>query len=442
MNIYINITMIKISKVIQLLLLTFLVQISVNAQPGPEQRFDSTDLQISDRFGQAIDVDGEFAVIGAPGFNIPQNPGPGTHFRAGAVYVFRYISGQWVEIQKLTASTPSQDDFFGLDVAIKNNLIVVGAPGDNETQGGGVGTDSGAAYIFEWNGTNWQQIEKLLPDASSASILMGTSVDIDISIPDEGNLPEQTNIVVGAPLFDSAHGVVFLYRRTNDVLWERIGELQDDDTAIDERGQLGTSVSLVGDLILAGAPEHKFGKGTAYGFGRGQIIGSWTQSMQYEPIDLAGSEKFGFSVTVGKIGDEYIVTIGAPGVSALHVGRVFIYDSNNDPHELTELNTHKYGHAVAIYENNIAIGAFGDDSLASNAGAVYLQVRDNLGAWQDNGMIVASDPGVDKQFGFSTALNNGVLVIGSPSFNTIPRAGASYFYTDFIFRNGFEAINP
>ncbi|WP_162846821.1 FG-GAP repeat protein [Marinicella litoralis] len=423
-----------------MLLLTLFFQINAHAQPGPEQRIEASDGHIRDRFGHAIDIEGDFAVIGAPGFDVPHDPAPGTHLRAGAAYVFRYVGGQWIEFQKLTAQTPSQDDFFGMDVAIKRNFIVIGAPGDDEATGGATWTDSGAAYIFEWNGTDWQQIEKLLPDdsATSAAIQMGTSVDIDISIPDVGNLPEQTIVVVGAPLFGGSHGVIFLYRQANDLLWERLGDLQDDDTATDERGHLGTSIALFGDLLLGGAPNHQFGQGAAYPFNRDQIISSWVQSTPIEPASLLSSDQFGISSAVGRIGDEYIAGVGASGVSANHIGRVFIYDLMGE-HEFTELGTQKYGHSVAIHQNHLAIGAFGDDSTATNAGAVFLKIRDGSGVWQDNGMMTATDADVDKQFGLSVALDDGVLAIGAPSFNTIPRSGAAYFYTSLIFSNGFDA---
>jgi hypothetical protein len=50
------------------------------------------------------------------------------------------------EIDKLAASDSTNDDVFGFDVAISNNIAVVGAPGDDDN-----GHFSGSAYIFRFD---------------------------------------------------------------------------------------------------------------------------------------------------------------------------------------------------------------------------------------------------------------------------------------------------
>src|SRR5439155_2715650 len=62
------------------------------------------------------------------------------------------------------ASNPGAGDNFGVDVAISGDTVVVGAwwedsraTGVNGNQASNSSRDSGAAYIFVRNGTNWTQ---------------------------------------------------------------------------------------------------------------------------------------------------------------------------------------------------------------------------------------------------------------------------------------------
>ncbi|MCW5551288.1 MAG: FG-GAP repeat protein [Verrucomicrobiae bacterium] len=80
---------------------------------------------------------------------------------SGAAYVFVRDGNGWSQQAYLKASNPDAGDCFG-SVAISGNTIVVGAPfedsnavGVNGDQFNNLGTDSGAAYVFVREGTNW-----------------------------------------------------------------------------------------------------------------------------------------------------------------------------------------------------------------------------------------------------------------------------------------------
>jgi hypothetical protein len=62
---------------------------------------------------------------------------------SGAAYVFRYDGTAWVEEAKLTALDAADHDLFGRWVAVDGNTVVVGAYGADDN-----GSDSGAAYVF------------------------------------------------------------------------------------------------------------------------------------------------------------------------------------------------------------------------------------------------------------------------------------------------------
>ena len=87
------------------------------------------------RFGESVYIDGETVVVGAYNVNSAQ----------GSAYVFLKGSGDWsgtrTENAKLLASDGGAGDEFGGSVAIRGDLIAVGA---YHNDGG-----KGAAYVFE-----------------------------------------------------------------------------------------------------------------------------------------------------------------------------------------------------------------------------------------------------------------------------------------------------
>lgn len=405
------------------------------APPGEEQKINATDADNADRFGHSVDIDGDVAVIGAP-----DDDGEDTN--AGAAYVFRRTHGAWVQEQKLTAGTDaSAFDQFGWDVAVERDLIAVGAPNDDEAAG--AGSDSGAVYLFEWNGAVWVEIEKLLPtDPNNAAYTFGIAVDIGIAEPDEHPGEELTNVAVGAPRAGVFEGVVFLFQRLG-ANWPLIGRLEDSDTmGPNDNGELGTALAIAGDALLVGAPrDDQAGDnaGAAYLFGRGQIIDSWTEVTPLFASDPAVGDMFGAAVAVDRIGSLYTYVIGAPSpVNATTPGRVFIGDGPGDPTVLTAgANRDAFGAAVALDGNLLAVGAPSDDIGGNDSGAVYLYRRDVPGSWIFQEKLKAGSPAGEREFGEAVALRESLLV-GSPEEDAF-LPGAAYVYDASIFADGFES---
>lgn len=98
----------------------------------------------------------------------------------------------------------------------------------------------------------------------------------------------------------------------------------------------------------------------------------------------------------------------------------------------------------ASYEDGHAIGIGGDQasSAASNAGAAYLFVLDDLGAWSQQAYVKASNTDADDPFGRSIALSgdgntavgahgedgNGSGIGGDQGDDSAAGAGAVYLY--------------
>ncbi len=143
----------------------------------------ASDPDWGDHFGFSSAISGDTAVVGTP-FN------EGAASNSGCVYILQRNHGgvdAWGEVRILRPADEENGDFFGEDVAISGDTVVVGSRGNG---------DSGAAYVFERNhggAENWGEVAKLTYTLATNSQL-GDSVGIS------GDL-----VVAGAP-YDSHAG--------------------------------------------------------------------------------------------------------------------------------------------------------------------------------------------------------------------------------------------
>ena len=140
---------------------------------GPGFELVTSDQLVSASYGSSIAVDGDTVVVGQMRDDTILND-------AGSLYVFvREPGGTWSEVQKLTASDPTAGAEFGESVALEGDRLVVGAPGAKAVNGSGSTVTCGAAYVFE-RGTNglWTETAKLVPDDFPGNDEFGFNVDL------------------------------------------------------------------------------------------------------------------------------------------------------------------------------------------------------------------------------------------------------------------------
>ena len=97
----------------------------------------------SDRFGYSLAIGGDKLYVGCPR---DRGSTTGGSVR-GAVYVFNVDTGDF--IQEINASDEANSDYFGWDVAVGNNKLVVGSPYDDDNSQSG----SGSVYVYNLDGT-------------------------------------------------------------------------------------------------------------------------------------------------------------------------------------------------------------------------------------------------------------------------------------------------
>ena len=119
-----------------------------------------------DRFGSNVSLSGQTAVVSAYRADAVGDD-------SGAVYVFSSDSESWSQQAKLIPVDSAPGDWFGRSIAIDTGRIVVGASRDDD-----LGANSGSAYVFKQMSGQWVESAKLISTAGLAGDSFGSSVAI------------------------------------------------------------------------------------------------------------------------------------------------------------------------------------------------------------------------------------------------------------------------
>jgi hypothetical protein len=143
-----------------------------------------------ERFGISVAISGDTVVVGARwedsnATGVNGNQSNNSILSAGAAYVFVRSGTNWIQQAYLKASNAGAGDIFGTSVAISGDTVVIGASledssatGVNGNQTNNSATDSGAAYVFVREGTNWMQQAYLKGSNTGAGDGFGSPVAI------------------------------------------------------------------------------------------------------------------------------------------------------------------------------------------------------------------------------------------------------------------------
>lgn len=318
-----------------------------------EAKLTATDAAAGDRFGDAVSLSGDAALIGA--YN-DDDKGSGS----GSAYLFRRQGdGSWLQEAKLTAADGSAGDTFGISVALNGDLALVGAPYDDDSA-----NESGSAYLFRYQGDgSWLHEAKLTAGDGASGDYLGFVVVLDGEV-----------ALLSA---NKGNTLGYMFRRQADGSWAQESKLTATDATI--RNFWGHSVSLSGDVAMAGAVWWDGGvvDGAAYLFRR-QGDGSWVQEAKLVSADLVPNDYFGTAVAL----DGNVALVGAYEDDDLgdSSGSVYLYRRQGDGSWLQEgkLNASdgtagdRFGHAVSMSAGNVLVGADLDDDNGVNSGSAYI----------------------------------------------------------------------
>jgi uncharacterized RmlC-like cupin family protein len=330
--------------------------------------------------------------------------------------------------QKLTAPDGAAEDLFGSSVAISGETIVVGAQFDDVEQTFTTPIDQGSAYVFVRTGAAWALQQKLTASDGTGLDQFGTSVAIS-----------GETIVVGAPGDDIGasqdQGSAYVFVRLGAVWTEQQKLTTSDGT---EGDQYGSSVTISGETLVAGAPFDDVGanqdQGSAYVFVRAGT--NWTQQQKLTASDGAFNDRFAISVAIS--GETLVV--GTPfndiGVNQ-EQGSAYVFVRTGTvwalQQQLTAPNNipfDEFGYSVAISGETIVIGApFGDTTANPQQGPAYVFVRTGVN-WALQQQLTALDGKRFDEFGISVAISGETIVIGAhgQDVSANQNQGAAYIF--------------
>ncbi|HXT41840.1 MAG TPA: Ig-like domain-containing protein [Candidatus Angelobacter sp.] len=209
-------------------------------------------------------------------------------------------------------------------------------------------------------------------------------------------------------------------------------------TASDFAGfrHFGSAVAIDGDTAVVGVPfdsDAGFNAGAACVFIRSGS--TWTQQAKLTAADASSGSEFGSAVAIS--GDTIVV--GAPSTvsGGVNAGAAYVFvRSGSTWTQQTKLaptdaiGNDQFGASVAVERDTLAIGAIGTGLAFGDEGAVYVYGRSG-GVWSQQARLSSDEPAPGDEFGFSVALNNGTLAVGSPFDDDLSLAdtGAVYVFT-------------
>jgi hypothetical protein len=118
-----------------------------------------------DGFGASVSMSDSFAVVGSRFDDVD-------FIDTGSAHIFKKQGNAWYWQTKIYADDRHENQRFGY-VSMSSELILVGATHDNQN-----GLESGAAYIFKFNGNTWTQAAKIVAGDGFAGDWFGSSVKI------------------------------------------------------------------------------------------------------------------------------------------------------------------------------------------------------------------------------------------------------------------------
>ncbi len=315
---------------------------------------------------------------------------------AGAVYVFERNGSSWQQTAKFSASDAFANQYFGYSVDIDGNRIVVGAYDPTNTNA------AKGVYVYDWDGNNWNETKL-------GNIGNGYGNTVSIS----GN-----RVVVGEYTYLTYRGRVHLYEWNGSSWTESI--IQASDGASGK--MYGESVSIDGDRFIVGAygeDEAGLDAGAAYLY---EWNGSSWDETKYIPD--AGSYRTQFGNSVHIEGDKFIVGgYYNDGSSYFNPGFAHLYEWNGSSWDKTVFtasdgqNGDQYGGNVFVTGDRVLIAA-------STEHAVYVYDW-NGSSWDETKIPTSGDYFV---FGESLGLYGEEVIIGLESYNSNQGAVLTYTY--------------
>lgn len=349
----------------------------------------------------------------------------------GSCYYFELVAGVWTFRQKFKSSDIAASDYFGYSVAISKDGLhaLVSALYDDDT-----GVNSGSVYYFTRSGTTWTQQQKITAPVSYAEQAFGTALALD-----------ETGVIgiIGAYNDNSkatTAGAFWYIKRTGGT-WAIIGSriTASDGIASDGFG-FYASMSSDGVHLLVGCLRDDVGAsnaGSIYYYTRSGD--TWTYVSTAYANDPTANAYFGRSFTMNADGDKFIAVNYKASPDIYYFERYGNQWVQVDKVTNILYTTENIELSLSVDRNftKFYLGNSYDDTVASNAGAVY-EYTLNRETYIEKKYtpypfktLISANPAASESFGtFSISKDGQHMVVGAQNNNGL--RGIVYYFQ----RNG------
>jgi hypothetical protein len=377
----------------------------------------------------SIDSDGSHLAIGATG-----NDGNGSG--SGHVRVYEYSSGSWSQVGNDIDGEAAGDSSGGsVSIDSDGSHVAIGAIGND-----GTATNAGHVRIYSWDGSTWNQLGNDI-DGEANEDQSGYSVSMD---------SDGSHVAIGSYLNDgngSSSGHVRIYSWDGSA-WSQVGSDIDGEAESDRSGR-SVSIDSDGSHVAIGA-YYNDGNGSDSGHVR---VYSWDGSAWNQlgnDIDgEAESDRSGTSVSIDSDGSHVAIGAYYNDGTASNAGHVRIYSWDGSAWTQVgsdidgEAASDSSGYSVSIDSDgaNVAIGAYGNDGTASNAGHVRIYditppVITSVSLAPDNSTIAVTfsqavyntnaGSGALEVSDFTLSISGGAATLSSSTPSSISASGNVY----------------
>jgi hypothetical protein len=378
--------------------------------------------------GNSLALINNYLLAGAPGdYDIS-----GGVQDAGSVRIMKKENGLWKLHYILRAPGTAARTQFGHSVASDGNQFIVGANAST------VGSNlyQGRAYIYGLNPDGTTTIQATLTASNgTANSYFGSSVDIS------GNYA-----IVGAPDFNagsvSNRGIAYIFQKSIfNAAWGQQSILNPPDGG-ETDGIFGDKVSISGSTAVVASKFASVNNGSLDRAGKVFVYrllnNVWTHTQTITASDAQSFDRFGSSITL----KEDTLIIGASQVNdyqQIKNGKVYVYINTNDSFELQTIisapegtDDDAFGSSVHLENGYLIVGADNANVGAKESSGKAYIFKKNGNDWEHQAILTASNGNDNDHFGFSVVIGNVGAVVGSVhnSYQNNLLHGRLYFFQE------------